>query len=714
MLLQRLELTNVCQHRHLVLEFAPGSNGIFGPNGVGKSNALSMAAASLTGDYTINYGTKTSNVRHGTAEGEASQIETHWVHEGTPLLLRRQLHAAGQQLTLGRGATKQVFRRANEITQQLTQLLGVSPKLAVEHMFIAQDRVYDFLIADPADRQRAFLELCRAERAEELFELLGKAITADAPLAGEFLDNSDELHQQLRQVHQQLAPLQQQIEKLLAQRLTKSVGQQLQQQQQHYQQRQSLQQEEQRYGKNQEELAEALAVAQEKLRTATQELTEHTQQTQRLTALAQQLRQNWTEKVAQQQLLQKRQQLLQIMKQELPAPPVPPQPDPPAVAAVELQLSQYRQELRQLEEQLRMLEQDGLSACPTCGTPMEQLEGELQTKRQRRETLLQLVQQAKQQLPPLQHYWQQFLQYQRATAQQEGRQQQAREQLNQLPKMQRKVLELPVTEEAVNEQQEYADVAVQQNAFLQTRQREAERTVDQCTGELAGVSRRLEACQQQLREIPLVSAEEAQQATVRLEANRTAKLRLEGLQQQVQLLHARQQEITTELERIAQLRRRTRVARKWLADLEFMRGIVHRTALPTRLVQVVLGRLIESTNERLEAFGSPFRCMLDDQLALVAVKKSGRHELARRLSGAQKVVLAICFRLAVLSHFRGRIGMLSLDEPTAGLDTDNMDFLADVLRHLPAICPGQQLIIITHDRRLERIFDRKLELTVRP
>jgi DNA repair exonuclease SbcCD ATPase subunit len=76
------------------------------------------------------------------------------------------------------------------------------------------------------------------------------------------------------------------------------------------------------------------------------------------------------------------------------------------------------------------------------------------------------------------------------------------------------------------------------------------------------------------------------------------------------------------------------------------------------------------------------------------------------------VVLAAARHLAVNEFLFGSHGFLALDEPTVGLEDASIDGLCDVLASLSqsARSSGRQIIIITHDKRLARIFDRVIEV----
>ena len=156
----------------------------------------------------------------------------------------------------------------------------------------------------------------------------------------------------------------------------------------------------------------------------------------------------------------------------------------------------------------------------------------------------------------------------------------------------------------------------------------------------------------------------------------------------------------------------SKIAKKWIDDLDALRKIFHRDALPKFIANHFLRTLVAKINETLESFESPFSVTAEDDLSFSAHKPNGVVEPADRLSGGEKVVLALSFRLAINSLFGGEVGMMVLDEPTAGLDEHNLGCLADVLAKLCDLTrkKGQQIIMITHEARLQRVFDNVIHL----
>jgi len=126
----------------------------------------------------------------------------------------------------------------------------------------------------------------------------------------------------------------------------------------------------------------------------------------------------------------------------------------------------------------------------------------------------------------------------------------------------------------------------------------------------------------------------------------------------------------------------------------------------------VLEDLVDQVNELLNEFDGPFYVSAGDDLSFTVHNPDGSSEPAASKSGGEMVVLAIAYRLAVNSRFARDVGMMVLDEPSAFLDQKNLGCLASVLQRICEVMKQrrQQLIMITHDQRLERVFDQLIEL----
>ena len=139
---------------------------------------------------------------------------------------------------------------------------------------------------------------------------------------------------------------------------------------------------------------------------------------------------------------------------------------------------------------------------------------------------------------------------------------------------------------------------------------------------------------------------------------------------------------------------------------------------PRVMSQAVMGLLVDETNRFLGQFGSPFTVIpIEEGMGFLCVFTDGRVTSepppeATMLSGGQKIALAVAFRFAVYTMFSGKLGLLSLDEPTAYLDDETIARFADLLGKVREIAVNSdlQVLISTHEAQLGPVFDQTVEI----
>ena len=139
---------------------------------------------------------------------------------------------------------------------------------------------------------------------------------------------------------------------------------------------------------------------------------------------------------------------------------------------------------------------------------------------------------------------------------------------------------------------------------------------------------------------------------------------------------------------------------------------------PRVMTQAIMALLTEETNRFLGQFGTPFNVVpMEEGMGFRCVFNDGRTipnppPEAGMLSGGQKIALAVAFRFAVYSMFAGKLGLLSLDEPTAYLDDDTIGRFGDMLGKIKELATNMQLqvLISTHESQLRGAFDQTVEI----
>ena len=134
--------------------------------------------------------------------------------------------------------------------------------------------------------------------------------------------------------------------------------------------------------------------------------------------------------------------------------------------------------------------------------------------------------------------------------------------------------------------------------------------------------------------------------------------------------------------------------------------------------QSIMALLVDETNRYLENFGSEFTVIpMEEGMGFRYVYNDGRPVSspapeATMLSGGQKIALAVAFRFAIYSMFANKLGLLSLDEPTAYLDDETIGRFADVLAKIRQLAAnmGLQVIVSTHEAAIAPAFDQTISI----
>lgn len=152
--------------------------------------------------------------------------------------------------------------------------------------------------------------------------------------------------------------------------------------------------------------------------------------------------------------------------------------------------------------------------------------------------------------------------------------------------------------------------------------------------------------------------------------------------------------------------------------IKSVRSWFHHDNGPSHVVSTILERMTPSVNYFLGRFGSPFAVTsetgtLGFNIHMTDGSKNPETPVgAKALSGAQKNILALSFRLACYHMFSSRLGILVLDEPTAHLDSYNVGKFGELLQRLQTLATEMsfQVIVVTHHLEIMPFFDKVIEI----
>ena len=706
MRLKRIKLRNFCQHEELDVEFKQGVVGIFGPNGVGKSNLIKAAYASLTGDFSRNAGVKLDNIRLDALDDPraASTIESWWEHHGDEIRIFRGLKPEKQELTIG----DKTYTRANDIAAELELKLGISKHLIDAYVFVDQWQMFDFLSMRPADRAKTFAHLCNTVKAEKIWAACGDRITTDMQLAGndDDLNRRDELRARLSQVTDELAHVGCRIQALEG----KFDADELQRCQTVVRNRERYSDLRQRAKGVDAELEKATAtldISRKRATAAQEAYDEHKQRVASLEKESQEARDNlvriemWNKRASRRKSAEReRQEIKDWLEQH---PKIPAELSEEDLERLASSREDVRHDLRVAKQLADSFDGDQV-ACPTCGTPVSTLRDRLE---QARTSLVELTRKERNLSRKIDDGRKALTASVRRASERKAKLAALKSievvepgeepDLAAEPKL-RKTIE--TYNECRSELAEEAEAVDELNKTLH--KAEAQRASLLCRRtEYAADLKKLRVTPQE--------AKDAAKTMAKLQAIESDLAEFTGRATE---LVRREKDTKADLEEVLESIERAKTSREWVDRLSKLRSIFHRDALPRLTHDHAMESIVDRMNDVLNDFNKPFWVSVEPGLSFIAHLPNGSVQPAERLSGGLKVVLAVAFRVAINEQFAKDVGMLVFDEPTAGLHEANLRGLETALQRLGnlSLKTGFQIIMITHEERLAPVFGQTIQL----
>jgi len=169
MRLKQVTYTNYKQHRKLTIDLDANIVAIIGKNGKGKSNAIGGIQFALTGEQPGF--TKEKLTTWGTKNGN---VELRFKHNATDFILERSTSSSAASLDY---AGKHI-QGISPVNAELLSLIGADPELLKQSVFVNQAKIDAVLFSPPAERELAFQKLVGIGTAAKTNEGLGAIISA--------------------------------------------------------------------------------------------------------------------------------------------------------------------------------------------------------------------------------------------------------------------------------------------------------------------------------------------------------------------------------------------------------------------------------------------------------------------------------------------------------------------------------------------------------
>lgn len=223
--------------------------------------------------------------------------------------------------------------------------------------------------------------------------------------------------------------------------------------------------------------------------------------------------------------------------------------------------------------------------------------------------------------------------------------------------------------------------------------------VDECTQELEGRPFEEDAAIEEARTRLRAKAEEDRVVREAHARKGAAQARLESAMSAMEIHLQKEQ---TAVQRLATA-----------GTLVKVRECFHRDALQADVRAYGVGLINEWLTDMLSIFSIPYHVYFNsDGLMKFTFPPSEEEHDFLDLSGGQRKLVALAYRLSLMRLFMGNLNLAVLDEPTPFIDEENVEMMCESFQSLRRFSAqkGMTVLVATHEKRLFSAFDRILEL----
>lgn len=709
MLIHRLHLHNFCQHRDLEITLTPGLNMLVGPNGSGKTNVLRAIQLVLIGDAGGDRN-KADDICQWHRNGEEASVEAWMSHSNAEIYVRRGLNMSNL-LTIG----EERWTAVGEINAELWRRLGATKKQITDYIFVRQRKVDEMFDQRPADRAASLAALFGVEHAEKVHKQLGEFLhNIEVPTT---TLNEDVLRGQLAEHGTDIVAIDGDIRAL---NMPTDPAACLHEQQTIITQFQGLLAVERRIHAlksqlDQKEAAIGAVVA------PLRELDEGIAELRAgLDAIADDCTasrvglEQWKAYYASEAMRQALATDTATFDVKWGNLVVPEQPADEELTEAELTaLDGLKNRRAEIHISLRDIKKAG-DTCTACGQKLPNAARNAERKSQLENELTTIDART----PPLQARRDAWISYREASKTHESGIQQRQIESKQLNARLEalKSFKPPALSEA-----ELQEPLMEHASFTGAMQRLQAKKTDEALklSELEGEAKQLTlglvAEQATKQRLPRYTQQQHDAATACVHATLVKQRALEQLQRRRAVTDAKRAAAETQLKDVQAVKAQGRRTREVVQHLTEVRTVFHRSEAPRMVAYTYVEQMLGEINAALELFEAPFRVEMDESLGFTARFLDGvRVQPDRRLSVGERIVLAMAFRITVNATFAGQVGVLIMDEPTAGLDEHNLGCLPRALDRLRDLSHerGLQVLFVTHESRISHHFDNAIELPI--
>jgi DNA repair exonuclease SbcCD ATPase subunit len=708
MFIKGVKLKNFCQHLDREFTFASGLNLIVGPNGSGKSNILNGIYGGLTGDFSRNHGKTADNVAINKVAGMESSVDVEFSHGEHDMRIVRRLDQSERQLFLNGS----VYTADKEVADKLADVLEVDRSVLDQYVFIEQWDHFGPLALSPKSRIEAFQKLYKIDHLNKISAALG---SGDVKLAdvGKAVFNVNDLQNNLLELEKKKAELEAQKAGMPSiDDLDNQITEQMAITNSYNQKVKLLASTETRnaaIAKIEETIA-AIVSEIDALKADLISVGDSLEASQDNYSLAQSADADWVRYDNYITTLNKLSADAAKLEAEKSSKVVPVKPEGYVdnLSEVQSELDAIKFAHEQNRQFISSIDVDSDTAtCPTCGTSAKTLKKKWDKAQKDNEAISVKMEELTKALADTAAYDRAAAVYQAWLSGFEKRQDSVNKAISSLV-----IFAMPSCSK------EDAKSIIQNYKALEKRMIDISKEINSREVKLATANAskdqnivELRKEEEELVSLSSITDSEAKAAAGVITSIRASKAEINSIITQLAVVAS---ETKNTLDKIDAANRQARLAdihASWNSRVEELKKVYKFNALPTLVCYKYTEKVVAELNNTLNQIGVPFNIELENDLSFTA--NLGSHRIpANRLSGGQKVILAIAYRIAVNFTFASSLGLLCLDEPTVGLDEANISALEKAFECLREFSDsnGVQIIVVTHEKGIGHLFDHTIDL----
>lgn len=230
--------------------------------------------------------------------------------------------------------------------------------------------------------------------------------------------------------------------------------------------------------------------------------------------------------------------------------------------------------------------------------------------------------------------------------------------------------------------------------------------------EVQGLRERLESLREFLKSLEMkegLMREKEGEVLEEEKALSAVEAEIRGMEEEVAEKEREIEDLSAQAEELGRVARKLAVL-AWIKD-----NVLHREKAPAMIRERAREAVETLLTDYLARLGIEFDSVKVGKDFSITLIRGGVQAPFTSLSGGEKVALSIALLLALRAAVLGRAaGFLILDEPTIHLDSERRELFVELLKEFRGGRIVRQLLVVTHEERVEDAADLVIRVIKRP